>query len=75
MTWAWIYWAEKHCRPEADVEIANEVNQAYHFYHLCISAEDREQGQKALASMRRAVKRKSTPIDTGKPRPATKPSE
>ena len=57
MTWAWISWAKKHCGPDTDAEIAGEVDEAYHFYHMCISAENRKLGQKALAKMRKALAR------------------
>ncbi len=41
---------KKHCSPDRDSEIAGEVNEAYDFYHMCTSAEDRREGQKAIAN-------------------------
>jgi TPR repeat protein len=54
MTWAWIWWAKKHCQADTDPEIAEEVNEAYPFYRMCISSEDRKLGERALTRMRKA---------------------
>jgi TPR repeat protein len=54
MTWAWISWAKKHCTHDTDAEIAQDVNEAYHLYHMCISSEDRKLGERTLAGMRKA---------------------
>ncbi len=67
MTWAWISWAKKHCSPDADAEIAGEVNEACDFYHICVSAENRRQGQRALAQMRKALAKETTAPGTSKP--------
>lgn len=54
MTWAWIWWAKKHCQTDTDLEIAEEVDEAYSFYGMCISLEDRNLGEHSLARMREA---------------------
>jgi TPR repeat protein len=65
MTWAWISWAKKHCRPDTDPEISGEINEAYDFYRMGVSAENRRQGLKAFAGMRKALA-KTAARGTGK---------
>jgi TPR repeat protein len=67
MTWAWISSAKKSCSPDTDPEIAGEVNEAYDFYHMCISAEDRREGQQAIAAMRKGLVKKTAAPCAGRP--------
>jgi hypothetical protein len=53
MTWAWISWAKKHCAYDTDADSAEEVSEAYEFYHL-IPWDSRRQGERRLAELRAA---------------------
>jgi ADP-ribosylglycohydrolase/fructose-1,6-bisphosphatase/inositol monophosphatase family enzyme len=53
MTWAWISWAKTHCAFDTDADSAEEVSEAYEFYHL-IPWESRRQGERRLAELRAA---------------------
>jgi len=68
MTWGWISWAKKDCAPDTDPQIVGEVTEAYGFYHMCVSAEDRKLGRKALAEMRKARAKKRAAPRADKPR-------
>lgn len=59
MTWAWISWAKKHCSRDTDAGIAQEVSEAYDFYHTCVTSETRKHGERSLAGLR-AVHTKRT---------------
>jgi len=50
MTWAWISLAKKFTTADTDPQIAVDVKEAYDFYRMTISAENRKEGQKALAA-------------------------
>jgi TPR repeat protein len=52
MTWAWIYCAKKYGSSDVYPDTAEEVAEAYAFYHMSITAENRKEGQKRLRNMR-----------------------
>ena len=54
MTWAWIFWARKHCSPDTDAKIDDEVKDAYDFYRVCITSQSRKNGKRSLAALRAA---------------------
>jgi TPR repeat protein len=58
MTWAWIYFAKKHCLRDVYADTAKEVEEAYHFYHMGITSENRKEGQRLLKDMRAAHTRR-----------------
>ena len=62
MTWAWIYCAKKYGLSDVYPDTAQEVDEAYHFYHTCITLENRKEGQRLLRNLRAAHAR-----GTGKP--------
>jgi len=59
MTWAWIYWANKHCSHDTDADTEQEVSEAYNFYHLCITSENRKEGQRLLKDLRSAYAKRT----------------
>jgi TPR repeat protein len=54
LAWTWILWAKKYCSPDPDVEIAEEVSEAYEFCRQCITSANRKAGKQALAALRAA---------------------
>jgi len=63
MTWAWILWAKKHCRPDPHADVAEEVLEAYDFYCVCITSDNRKEGQRLLKALRAdRVKRAEKPV-------------
>ena len=58
MTWAWISCAKKYGSRDVYPDTAEEVDEAYHFYHMSITSENRKEGQKRLKDMRAAHNRR-----------------
>jgi TPR repeat protein len=54
MTWAWISCAKKYGESDVYPDTAQEVDEAYAFYHMSITSENRKEGQKRLKDMRAA---------------------
>jgi TPR repeat protein len=52
MTWAWISCAKKHGLSDVYPDTAQEVAETYAFYHMCITTENRKEGQKRLKDLR-----------------------
>jgi TPR repeat protein len=58
MTWAWISCAKKCGSSDEDSDTAEGVADAYAFYRMSITSENRKEGQKRLQDMRRARARR-----------------
>ena len=58
MTWAWISCAKKYGSSDVYPDTAEEVAEAYAFYHMSITSENRKDGQKRLKDMRAAHNRR-----------------
>ncbi len=54
MTWAWISWAKKHCSPDADAEILQEISEAHDFYRSAVTLKNRKLGERTFAELRAA---------------------
>jgi TPR repeat protein len=54
MTWAWIYCAKKYGSSDVYPDTVAEVAEAYDFYRMSITSENRKEGQKRLKDMRAA---------------------
>jgi len=65
MTWAWISWAKKNCLRDVYTLTAQEVDEAYDFYHTGITLENREEGQRLLRSRRAAHTRRTGESGSG----------
>jgi TPR repeat protein len=63
LTWTWILCAHKHCLPDSDADIAQEVTQTYDFYRQSITPANRNAGKEALGALRTADARKSPTQD------------
>jgi len=59
MTWAWIYCAKKYGLSDVYPDTAQELDEAYHFYHMCITSENRKEGQRLLRNLRAAHARRT----------------
>ena len=54
MTWAWVSCAKKYGLSDVYPDTAQEIDEAYAFYHMCITSENRKEGQKRLKDLRAA---------------------
>jgi TPR repeat protein len=53
LTWTWIRWAKDHCQPAGDGDAAHEVAETHEFYSQWLSEDDRREGERVLAALRR----------------------
>jgi TPR repeat protein len=53
LTWTWIRWAKDHCQPAGDGDAAHELVEIQEFYSRWLSDEDRREGDRVLAALRR----------------------
>ena len=58
MTWAWIACAKKYACTDVYPDTEAEVAEAYAFYHMSITPENRNEGQKRLKEMRAAYNKR-----------------